>query len=53
MRQVGSHERFAHADGRKVTVAIHNRSIAPGTLQSILKQANLSRSEFLRLLKSK
>lgn len=48
-RQVGSHARLAHADGRKITIAIHNQPIAPGTLQSILKQANLDRNTFLEL----
>ena len=50
-RQVGSHGRLVHADGRKITIAIHNKPIAPGTFQSILKQANLSRDEFLELFK--
>jgi len=52
-RQVGSHARLVHPDGRKITIAIHNKPIAPGTLQSILKQANMSRDEFLTLLKNK
>ena len=50
-RQVGSHARLAHSDGIKITIAIHNKPIAPGTFQSILKQANLTRDEFLRLFK--
>lgn len=52
-RQAGSHARLAHVDGRKITIAIHNKPIAPGTFQSILKQATLSRKEFLQLYKSK
>ncbi len=48
-RQVGSHLRLAHPDGRKITIAIHNQPISLGTLQSILKQAGLSRNEFLQL----
>lgn len=51
LRQVGSHLRLAHSDGRKITIAIHNKPIAPGTFQSILKQANLTRDEFLKLFK--
>ena len=35
LRQVGSHVRLAHSDGRKITIAIHNKPIAPGTFQSI------------------
>jgi len=50
-RQVGSHARLIHQDGRRISVAIHNKPIAPGTLQSILKQANLTRDQFLNLLK--
>lgn len=50
-RQVGSHARLVHPDGRKVTIAIHHKPIAPGTLQSILRQANLTRDEFLKLFK--
>ena len=48
-RQTGSHARLVHSDGRGITLAIHNKSIAPGTLNSILRQANLSKDEFLQL----
>ena len=48
-RQAGSHLRLNHTDGRGITIAMHNKPIAPGTLQSILKQAEMSRDEFLRL----
>ena len=50
-RQVGSHIRLIDSNGRKITVAIHNKPIASGTLQSILKQAKVSREEFLDLIK--
>ncbi|MEK7501990.1 MAG: hypothetical protein A3B44_02760 [Candidatus Levybacteria bacterium RIFCSPLOWO2_01_FULL_38_21] len=50
-RQTGSHVRLMHSDGRKITIAIHNKPIAPGTFQSILKQANFTRDEFLELSK--
>lgn len=50
-RQVGSHLRLVHLDGRKITISIHNKPIAPGTFQSILKQANLTRDEFLKMFK--
>lgn len=50
-RQVGSHARLVHIDGRKITIAVHNKPIAPGTFQSILKQANLTRDEFLKMFK--
>lgn len=51
LRQVGSHLRLVHLDGRKITIAMHNKPIASGTFQSILKQAHLTREEFLRLLR--
>ena len=48
-KQTGSHARLIHPDGRKITIAIHNKPIAPGTLSAILRQANLKRDEFLKL----
>ena len=50
-RQVGSHARLIHPDGRKITIAIHNKPIAPGTFNSILKQAEMDRKTFLKLFK--
>lgn len=48
-RQIGSHMRLVHPDRRKITIAIHNQPIAPGTLNAILKQANMDRNKFLKL----
>jgi predicted RNA binding protein YcfA (HicA-like mRNA interferase family) len=45
----GSHAKLRHPDGRVVIVPMH-RSLARGTLGSILRQAGLSAAEFLRLL---
>lgn len=50
-RQVGSHTRLINPDGRKITIAIHNKPIAPGTFNSILKQAQMDRDTFLELFK--
>ena len=47
--QKGSHLRLAHSDGRKVTIAIHNKPISKGTLSVILKQANLSKKDLGKL----
>jgi predicted RNA binding protein YcfA (HicA-like mRNA interferase family) len=47
-RQVGSHARLARGDS-KVTVPMHG-TLAPGTLQSILRQANVSLESFLEAL---
>ena len=46
-RQVGSHQRLVHTDGRKISIAIHNKPVAPGTFRSILRQANMEKDEFL------
>lgn len=48
-RQSGSHARLVHEDSRGITIAIHNKAIAPGTLNSILKQASLTKDRFLEL----
>ena len=50
-RQVGSHARLIHSDGRKITIAIHNKPIAPGTFNAVLKQAQMDRETFLSLFK--
>lgn len=50
-RQTGSHARLIHEDGRKITIAVHNKPIAPGTFNAILKQAQMERDTFLKLYK--
>lgn len=50
-RQSGSHVHLSHADGRVTIVPIHGgREIGPGLLRHILREINLGRDEFLRLL---
>jgi len=50
IRQVGSHARLAHQNGRRVTIAIHSKPLPIGTLLSILRQANITKEEFKGLL---
>lgn len=50
-RQTGSHVRLFGLNGQRVTIAIHNKSIATGTLLNILKQANLDKNELIKILK--
>lgn len=45
----GSHAKLRHADGRVVIVPLH-KSIARGTLSSILRQAGLTTAQFIALL---
>ena len=52
-RQVGSHQRLVHNDGRKISIAIHNKPIAPGTFKSILRQANMDKEEFLKVFRKR
>ncbi len=50
-RQKGSHLRLQHPDGRVVTVPIHpGQDIGRGLLRKILRDAELSRDAFLKLL---
>ena len=50
--QAGSHARLFHRarPELKVTVPIHSKDIPKGVLKRILRQADLSTEEFLRLL---
>ncbi len=51
MRQRGSHVRLRHSDGRVVTVPVHSgQDIGKGLLRKILRDAELSREEFINLL---
>jgi predicted RNA binding protein YcfA (HicA-like mRNA interferase family) len=47
----GSHQRFQHADGRRVTVSFHKPSdtFAPKTLKSIITQAGWTEEDLTRL----
>jgi len=49
-RSVGSHFRFRHPDGSQTTVAFHREPIPKGTLKSILRQADLTVEQFIKLL---
>ncbi|MGY4706929.1 type II toxin-antitoxin system HicA family toxin [Candidatus Bipolaricaulota sp. J31] len=49
IRQRGSHMRLKHPDGRVVTVPRH-REIGRGLLRKIIRDAELSVEEFLKLL---
>ncbi|MDN5859607.1 MAG: type II toxin-antitoxin system HicA family toxin [Pseudonocardia sp.] len=45
----GSHAKLRHPDGRIVIVPLH-RTMARGTIGSVLRQADASAGEFVRLL---
>jgi predicted RNA binding protein YcfA (HicA-like mRNA interferase family) len=51
IRQKGSHVRMIHADGRVVTIPVHaGKTIGRGLLRKILRDAELTREEFVTLL---
>ena len=53
--QTGSHARLFHQTKPhlRVTIPIHSKEIPRATLSRILKQAGLSKKEFLKYLKRK
>ena len=52
IRTKGSHYFLQHPDDpvRQTVVPVHRRDLPPGTLRAILRQARLSRAQFLDLL---
>jgi predicted RNA binding protein YcfA (HicA-like mRNA interferase family) len=51
IRQKGSHVRMIHEDGRVVTIPVHaGKTIGRGLLRKILRDAELTREEFVALL---
>lgn len=52
IRQKGSHVRMKHPNGRKTTIPIHTgENVGVGLLRKILRDANITRSEFEKLKK--
>ena len=52
IRQKGSHRYFKHPDGRATVVPIHTgRDIGRGLLKRIINEIQISREEFLKLVK--
>lgn len=46
----GSHVHLKHPNGKWTQVAIHPKPIPQGTLRTILRQADISIDEFLKLI---
>lgn len=55
IRQKGSHIQLKHElkPGFRITIPYHNYDLAPGTVNSILKQAGITKKEFEEIWKSK
>ena len=50
VHQKGSHARIEHSDGRKTSVPLHSgEKVGVGLLRKILRDANISRTEFDKL----
>jgi predicted RNA binding protein YcfA (HicA-like mRNA interferase family) len=53
-RQKGSHIIYHHSDGRRITVSKHNKQeIAPSILLQIIKDLDLTKEKFIKILKKK
>ncbi|MBT9171053.1 MAG: hypothetical protein DDT18_01415 [Actinobacteria bacterium] len=53
-RRRGSHVFMKHSDGRATVVPIHQgETIGPGLLSKILRDTELEKEEFMKLLKGK
>jgi predicted RNA binding protein YcfA (HicA-like mRNA interferase family) len=53
VRQKGSHVQMEREDGRLVTIPVHaGKTIGKGLLRKILRDAELTREEFIALLES-
>lgn len=51
VRIKGSHHFLQHADGRATVVPVHaGETIGPGLMSKILRDTELSRDEFIKLL---
>lgn len=53
VRQKGSHVFLAHSDGRATVVPVHpGEEIGRGLLRKIIRDAKLTRDEFLKLVRN-
>jgi predicted RNA binding protein YcfA (HicA-like mRNA interferase family) len=52
VRSKGSHHYLRHRDdpSRRTVIAVHPGDIPEGTVRSILRQAKISREEFIKLV---
>lgn len=46
----GSHHRLSHPDGRWTQIAVHPKPVPQGTLRAILRQADITVEELVKLL---
>lgn len=54
IRQRGSHVYLSHKDGRATVVPIHKgEDLGPGILRKIIRDTEISREDFILLLKRK
>lgn len=54
VRQKGSHAFLRHPDGRSTLVPLHaGETIGPGLLRKIIRDIEMSREEFLKLLRGR
>lgn len=52
LRIKGSHHFLSHSDGRRTVVPVHrSETIGPGLMSKILRDCDIEREEFLKLIK--
>lgn len=49
----GSHKVLKHTDGRRTTIPVHGKDIPKGTLLAILRDTEITKEEFIIVLKRK
>ncbi len=50
IRQTGSHARYIHSDGRKISIPMHaGENIHPGLLRKILRDLQITPEDFSKL----
>jgi len=54
IRQKGSHVIMINDKGTRIVIPVHpGKDVKPGLIRAIIKEAGLSREEFLRILKER
>ncbi|MSQ10328.1 MAG: addiction module toxin, HicA family [Dehalococcoidia bacterium] len=53
VRSTGSHRRYRHSDGRRVTIPFHPRDVPYDAFRGVLKQLGITEREFNRILRGR
>lgn len=53
VRGKGSHRRYRHSDGRRVTIPFHPGDVPDDAFRGVLKQLGITEREFNRILRGR